>query len=107
MIVHADGRFEEVVATQAQAATILEDATGVTLVGAIDELRVFAVARRQRAHLPCNALCLNEARFHETPLRGPVLFVGTGDEGEEIDVDVEALKRCLIAENGRGVEEGF
>ena len=98
LLVHADGRFETVATTQANAAHILQDDTGVSLVGAIDELRVFAVARRERAHLPCNTLCVNESRFHETPIRGPVLFVGTGEEGEEIDVDTDALKRCLLEE---------
>ena len=100
-LVHADGRFEETVATQAQAARVLGDETGVALVGAIDELRAFAVARRERAHLPLNVLCVDEFRFHETPIRGPVLFVGTGDDGEEIDVDAEALRGYLLPKKGR------
>ena len=93
LVAHTDGRLEEVFTTQANATHILGGS--VSLVGAFDEIRVFAVARKDADALAPNCLCIHKDRFHDLPLRGPVLFVATGDEGEEIDVDVEALQRLL------------
>lgn len=113
LLASPDGVCASIDATQADAARALGAAAGdVALVGAVDELRAFAVARRARDGLPRNPLCVDPARFHELPLHGPVLFVGTDDDGEEADVDAAALERLLRAsardagERGGGEEGG-
>ena len=94
MLVSEDGASSIVHVAQRDARRVLED-EGVTLVGAIDELNVFAVAKQNRSHLSVNVVCSDAARFHDLPLRGPILFVATDDRGEEVDVDIVKLKTVL------------
>ena len=67
----------------------------LTMVGAIDDLHVFVVALREPpAQAALNTACRDE-RYFDVPVHGPVLFVATNQEGEEIDVDYDALRERL------------
>jgi hypothetical protein len=92
LLAHADGTLEDVRIHQREASEVLGG--DVTLVGAVAAAHVFAVGRRDAAALPPNPLCTDPSRF-DVPVRGPVLFVATDDEGEEMPVDRERLLACL------------
>lgn len=94
VLVQPDGTAACVAAAQQEAHAVLGGA--VTLVGAVDELGVFAVALRDAAALPAHAWCTDPARF-DLPVRGPVLFVATDEAGEEADVDEARLRGALGA----------
>lgn len=93
VVVHADGSTEQMVLCQSQASEYLGGA--VTFVGAVDEVRCFAVGLRDSAQLPLNTACTDPKRF-DVPVRGSVLFVATDDSGEETHVDAERLLACLF-----------
>jgi hypothetical protein len=92
LLVHADGRVDDVRLLQREAAAWLGG--DVTLVGAVDEARAFAVGLRDAARLPVNTACADAARF-DVPVRGPVLFVGTDEDGDETHVDRAKVLACL------------
>ena len=93
VLVHADGRVEPKRVWQRDAHACLGGA--VTLVGAVDEERAFAVALHASETLPVNVACTDPTRFHSLPVRGPVLFVGTDADGAETDLDVASLSARL------------
>ena len=92
VLVHATGAVEVLCLHQRDVSARLGGA--VTFVGAVTEAQAFAVGLRDAAHLPVNVACTDPARF-DTPVRGPVLFVGTDDEGEETSVERAVLLACL------------
>jgi hypothetical protein len=96
LLVHADGTRERVVWDQRAIATHLGGA--ITFVGALDDLHavIVGLAREAAADLDVNALARTHPHlFHDTDVRGPVVFVGSDDEGEEMDVDATALLAAL------------
>ena len=65
------------------------------MAGAIDDLHIFVVALREPpAQAAVNHACRDE-RYFDVPVYGPVLFVATDSEGEETDVDCDALEKRL------------
>ena len=95
LLVHTDGTRERVVWEQCEVAKRLGGA--ISFVGAIDALRVVAVglANAPVAHGP-NALARTHPHvFHDMDVRGPIIFVGSDDDGDEMDVDVAALHASL------------
>ena len=95
LLVHADGARERVVWDQRAVATHLGGA--ITFVGALHDLHVVVVGLADApADLDVNALARTHPHlFHEADVRGPVVFVGSDDDGEEMDVDVDALCGAL------------
>lgn len=89
----ASGQVRDVTICQTKAHTLFDGAS-LSMVGAVDEVGVFAVGLRDAAHLPSNPLCTDPARF-DVPVRGPVLFVATDREGEQMRVDKAALLRLI------------
>jgi hypothetical protein len=75
----------------------------VTFVGAIDDLHVFAVALSESDHEKTNPLCNNADVFMALPVRGPVVFVATDDDGNPMDVDVHLLRNRLHAKEDADV----
>lgn len=93
LLVHPDLTYEVHRAAQREATALLGGP--VTLVGGIDELRIFVAARKAEGDAPdlaaaVHPLCTDSDRF-EGPVRGPMLFVCTDDVGDEVDVDVDRL----------------
>ena len=67
MLIHEDGTWEARRASQREAHEVLGGP--VTLVGALDDLGIFA-ARRDAADAPINRACGDPTRF-DVPVRGP------------------------------------
>ena len=96
-----DGTLTEVRTAQGEIASLLGGT--VTFVGAMPDLGVFLVARRLEeceeeggyrgeAPPPVNAgVALNPLYFHEEA-RGDVFLIASGGGGEEVDVDVQAVR---------------
>lgn len=91
--IDVDGTVRDVQTCQTQAHILFEKAP-LTMVGAVHEIWVFAVARANASDLPENPACTNPARF-DLPVHGPVLFVATDANGDQMNVDREALLTLL------------
>ena len=92
--VEPDGTHREVHTEHDQAYTLFRGAS-LTMLGGLDELKVFAVGLREpSADAAVHQLCTDGTRF-DVPVRGPVLFVGTDAAGEPMDVDVEGVMWVL------------
>lgn len=62
----------------------------LTFVGTIDDLDVVAVGLVDNDSLPVNERCQSVCHA-----RGPVVFVGTDEEGEASDIDVTSVLQRL------------
>ena len=68
----------------------------ITFVGGIDDLHVFIVGLVEpRSPEDLEEWSVDERIFMKGTMKGPVLCVATNDNGDPIDVDVEALKKKL------------
>ena len=87
------GDVTEFNASQSSAHTLLGNE--VTIVGAIPELNVIvAAAAASSEDEPIHPISVHTKYFHQI-VRGPLLFVATDDDGDETDVDVQALRALL------------
>ena len=68
----------------------------ITFVGGIPTVNTFVVGLKDAETLPINTFCLNEDIFMELPVKGPVVFVATDEDGEPVDVDIAYVKHLLI-----------
>ena len=94
VLLHTDGKHE--VVAWGHEGVHLHMGGPVTFVGGIPELQVFAVALRTPPDgTVVNTYCNDATVFMDLPIRGSVLFVSTDDDGEPIDVRVDALKEIL------------
>jgi hypothetical protein len=93
LLAREDGSYDEVDSTQREAHEVLGGP--VQIVGAIDELNVVAAGLRDNDDLHANPFCGDKDRF-EDDVRGPVLFVASDAQGDEIDVNVEVLINVIV-----------
>ena len=75
----------------------------ITFVGAVNELHVFAVALLDSTDHELNSHCSCPNIFMNLPIKGPVLFVATDDEGEPMCVDVEKLRKKIMPVKGNSL----
>ena len=81
-----DGTLSVITCDQRDVANRLGG--GIGFVGALPEANIFIVGRRDTC-LPVNrAYITHKILFHETA-RGPLILIGSDEDGEEIDVDVD------------------
>lgn len=89
LLVHTDLTYEVHKISQSEATGVLGGP--VTLVGALDDLNVFVAALQEPPEgATLHPLCTDPERF-EGPVRGSILMVATGGEGEEMSVDVPSV----------------
>ena len=95
LLVHTDGTRERVKWQQSAVAAHLGGA--VTFVGALDDLSVFLVGVADATD-DVNALARTHPwLFLEPNVRGPVVFIASDPDGDEMDVDVLSLEARLTA----------
>ena len=93
VLVHTDGTRECVKWPQTSVAAHLGGA--VTFVGAMNDLQVFLVGVADSTE-DVNALARTHPwLFLERDVRGPVVFIASDPDGDEMDVDVPALEARL------------
>ena len=67
----------------------------ITFVGAVPTCNVFVVGLAATHEYEENAFAAShpEVMMPEmTPVRGPIVLVGSGDDGDETDVDIDRLR---------------
>lgn len=96
LVAHCNGTREEVACPHSQISAYLQGP--VCFVGAMHDINAIAVARVQDDDSvnkqPINPIP-TRLLFDATPIYGNIVFVASDDEGEEIDLDVEALLTWL------------
>lgn len=88
---NVDAALVEVVCDQREVAQLLGGPVG--FVGAIPELDVVIVGRRDVEDLAPNRACVTHSHFFHEPAHGPLMLVGSDSEGAPIDVMLEDVKR--------------
>ena len=64
-------------------------------VGAIYDCNTFALAYTHGEQFTVNAVAARYPEFFEENVRGPIVFVGSDDDGYECDIDVNILAKTL------------
>lgn len=97
LLIDTEGNFTEVAWQHAEVSRQLGGQ--IMFVGAVEECNAWIVGLVEFTSLPENAFAKRHAcRFMEEltfAIRGPLAVVATDDAGDEMHVDVDALKRCL------------
>jgi len=99
VIVRCDGSVNIVDMLQTKASEFMKGA--LTFVGAVPDLNVYALARQSDVNVSASEAHFlvrrhGEPLFFESNVCGDILFVASDEDGDETDVDVEALKCCLL-----------
>lgn len=66
----------------------------LTFVGAIPEVDAFVVAAKDHVG-QLNALCAEHAEFFHAEARGDLVILASNDQGQEVDLDVDATLQLL------------
>lgn len=77
----------------------------IGFVGAIPELNIFILAGTQTDRPVNTTIYTHGKRFHEVA-HGPLFFIASDENGDEIDVDVESLQMSWRKQGGDIDDEG-
>lgn len=64
-------------------------------VGAIYDCNAFALAYEETEGMVANVVAAQFPQFFETSVRGPIVFVGSDENGDACDIDVSVLSEFL------------